>query len=426
MTQRDATIQIRSLNPVEEDYAIRFVRLLPGFENSQRAISPEKLRRVFRALSREEELESAVRDKWGNWDWQYCEAHLEGLLYQPWVDQLLMDSLPDCKRPSVWPENRPFAICLTHDVDRVTQYSMPLHQVLRPALHAYRSHLGLTSTAYGLAVGLGRYLLQRTRLESSPRDPLWRYEDWLKLEESFGFRSTFFVFPSVVASPHQFDCTYDFEDRVVYDGRSMSVADMVKAIDAAGWEIGLHGSYNSIKDPKRLCDECRQVETVIGKPVCSVRQHYLRYEAESTPGIHEIVGLKADSSQGFNTLVGFRAGTSFPYWSWDHLNGKVTRVLQVPLAIMDSALLFQDVLAYNREFAIRHAVRLMDAVQKVGGCLTLNWHPQYIHLADYWDIYRILLAEAASRGAWGCSVQQLYEWWVAREKALLPADGCVL
>jgi hypothetical protein len=69
--------------------------------------------------------------------------------------------------------------------------------------------------------------------------------------------------------------------------------------------------------------------------------------------------------------------------------------------------------------ALRHVVELMDAVQAVSGCLTLSWHPNVD--PAWWPIYTEILQEAKRRGAWGCSVAQLDEFWRNQRLSRMPS-----
>ncbi len=63
-------------------------------------------------------------------------------------------------------------------------------------------------------------------------------------------------------------------------------------------------------------------------------------------------------------------------------------------------------------------MQLMDEVESVGGCLTLNWHPEYLNCSTHWEVYGTVLQEAKRRNAWGCSVREVSEWWIQRERAI--------
>jgi hypothetical protein len=209
---------------------------------------------------------------------------------------------------------------------------------------------------------------------------------------------------------------YQYDDRVVFDGRQMRVRDMMRAIASRGNEVGLHGSYCSSTDADLLREQREQVEHAVGARVQSVRQHFLRYDPLLTPGVQAAAGLLCDSTLGYNMANGFRRGTSFPFRVWDAARNAVSPVLEIPLHVMDTALF--GPMGLSGSGATAHCVELMDAVARVGGCLTINWHPNYVNNPEYVDVFTMILEEAARRNAWGCSVQQVYEWWVARERQL--------
>ena len=61
----------------------------------------------------------------------------------------------------------------------------------------------------------------------------------------------------------------------------------------------------------------------------------------------------------------------------------------------------------------RRCIELMDRVADVGGVLTLLWHNHHRVKSAEFRCYERVLTEAASRGAWGCSMRQLDRWWRA-------------
>jgi len=383
--------------------------------------------RVFREISRLPEVESPTRDQWGNWEFALGESNARGELYVPWLDRPLAElrrrlaaEHPEWTFEPAWPEGRAFAVCLTHDVDYVTrnpgagriagQAVRDLGLLLAGSASRAESSValhGMTVAGFQLAV------LRPLR----PR-PERTYEAWLAAEDRHGFKSTFFFFPERLTAPHVFDCSYGYGDAVGYAGRRTNVRGMMREMRAAGWELGLHGSYHSALRPGLLADQRRQVSDAAGVSVTSTRQHWLHYDTRRTPRLQRDAGLLADSTQGFNRNVGFRAGTAFPHACWDFEADRALDLLEVPMHVMDGALFSANALEYDAERAVRHCVRLMDEVESVGGCLTLNWHPHVINDDTYWSVYETVLAEAARRRAWGCSVEMLREWWLGRAKRI--------
>ena len=91
------------------------------------------------------------------------------------------------------------------------------------------------------------------------------------------------------------------------------------------------------------------------------------------------------------------------------------------MAIMDTAL-FTCCLDYTEEQGVAHSIEIMDRVQAVGGCLTLNWHPNYIHEPRMWNSYRTLLAEAARRNPWCGTLRDVRDQRLELENPICRSD----
>lgn len=380
----------------EFEIARDFVRRVDGGDRQEPG--PEVVNAVAEALTRKEELDDPARDEFGNWEPR--GPVIEARASQPWLDQLV-GARP---RRGRWPEDRPFALCLTHDVDGVSgrNHAKKFLRRLRRALTAQ----GPRSLAVKQAAGSVYRLLSGM----NGADPLAGFDEWITIEARHGYRSTWFFLPERYAAAHVYDMDYAYGDRVVFDGRRMSTADMMREVARRGWEVGLHGSYLSARRLDLLVDQKHQVEEAAGVSIRSIRQHYLCYDPAVTPRLHAEAGFRVDSTQGFNFSPGFRAGTAFPYWCWDAARREAVHVLEIPCVLMESAL-FQQRRSLDEARSI--AVSILEAVEAVGGCLTLNWHPNYLRNADYWALYTELLSVAHERGAWGGSAGDVYDVWTA-------------
>jgi peptidoglycan/xylan/chitin deacetylase (PgdA/CDA1 family) len=415
------------LSPSARDYVHSQIANVLGVPPEPNRAAERLLETMFRELSRTPEVEVTARDMWGNWDFSFGESNLRGELYTPWLDKPLMELRRDLLQENprlepepLWPEGKPFAVCLTHDVDLIT-----LNASFSGSTRMVRRDLGLLlkrprdTVAPSMAmrnVVRGIYLLLTLRwLRHKPERT---YDEWVKLEDRYGFKSTFFFFPPEVSLPHAYDCLYSFDDPMLFDGHRVKVRDVMKELVRSGWDVGLHGSYHSAVRPGLLAEQRREIEGVVERPVIGTRQHWLHYDVRVTPKLQAEAGLRADSTQGFNRNVGFRAGTAFPYRCWDFDRNEPLDLLEVPQHIMDGGLFTTNALEYDVDLAVRHCVHLMNEVQGVGGCLTLSWHPNTIHYPNYWAVYETVLAEASRRGAWGCSMGQLHSWWTERAQRI--------
>ncbi len=97
-----------------------------------------------------------------------------GLLYRPVVDEHYLNN--GGKKPS-WPGKKPFAVCLTHDVDAVSLYS--LKQSLRSRKAQLLDSNDVFHKVRSLAVlGIG---LALSGIRAKQKNPLHCYERWLKV-----------------------------------------------------------------------------------------------------------------------------------------------------------------------------------------------------------------------------------------------------
>ena len=76
-------------------------------------------------------------------------------------------------------------------------------------------------------------------------------------------------------------------------------------LDKNGWEVGLHGSYNSFNNYALMKSEKQFLENILNHKVIGIRQHHLQI-GEKTWEIQKECGFKYDSSLGFNEKIGFK------------------------------------------------------------------------------------------------------------------------
>jgi hypothetical protein len=54
---------------------------------------------------------------------------------------------------------------------------------------------------------------------------------------------------------------------------------------------------------------------------------------------------------------------------------------------------------------------IIEAVEKVGGVLTLLWHSDGILYSDWWNLYRRTLKYLHGKNPWFASVGEIGKWW---------------
>jgi peptidoglycan/xylan/chitin deacetylase (PgdA/CDA1 family) len=283
------------------------------------------------------------------------------------------------------PDDHEFALLLTHDVDRPYKtYQSAYYALTQPERRGY--HL-------------------RTALPGE--NPYWQFETVTALEEDLGVRSAFYFLSEQRL----------FRDRPVREWASMrgwqlyagrydltdpEVAAVVEDLDERGWEVGLHGSFESYRDRDRLAWEKARVERVLGRPVTGGRQHYLNLDRPETWKRQSSLGLAYDASLGSSDDYGFQHGYGIKRPFDDEF-------VVFPLTAMEAALPDpgED---FDRAWAACES--LLEEAREHGAVMTVLWHPRHFSHGDFpghLRLYRRLVASALDMGAWVGPPRDLYE-----------------
>ena len=344
-------------------------------------------------LRRDREINKNHRDEWDNWDGTFAQDRAK--LRIPEVDHHFKK-----KQSWNWGGRGSFCFLLTHDIDTLNPFSWK--ERLRSAVR--RECKNRIQKVGGVV----------RRMVNQNKAP-WHLQKWVELVSSYGFRSTWFVFPDGPEPAANEDCSYRWFDLVSWEpGNWIPFLEGLDRLVDNGFEVGLHGSYYSASNSHLLISQKQQLEEALGTSVRSTRQHYLRYDPIQTPGIQAESGFEFDSTMGMNREIGFRTGTSFPHFQWDPTKKRISSVLEFPLAIQDGALFSSNTLNLGLKEATTIALSTMDQVERVGGCFTLLFHPDGQTDPRCWALVNTLLAEARRRGAWGPTISQAGDVWLGQ------------
>lgn len=375
----------------------------PSQNSTDLAVAVDLLGPAFRELARLEELDPRHRAAFHDGRGLLSEAGKRGQLERPWLDDLalaLFDWLdPDHELPRAepWPEGRPWALCLSHDVDML--YKWRLRSVIR---------LLLTSPAWALGGQLPRVARQWRELFrtlAGGQDPWWQAEEMLDLEQRHGALSSFLF----LAESHDHR-TYRY-----HLGRA-AVRALLQRLAHRGADLQLHGGWHSLGRPERLVREGQRFRRAAGRPATVIRQHYLRFHRDHTWADQQAAGFRTDSTLGWNDRPGYRAGTRLPFHPWDPAGGQPHELLEIPLALMDSQFYFERDLDAR---AARTVIEgLVDQAATDRGLLCVNWHPHVLCRTDYpglAELYEGLLEQALALAPWCATLAGLDLWWRSRD-----------
>lgn len=197
----------------------------------------------------------------------------------------------------------------------------------------------------------------------------WCFDYWQELEKKFNQRSVFYIYANSGKRKNLktwlLDPSYDL-------AKNTKLKEKLKLLLKEGFEVGLHGSFNSATDKELLEKEKQILEQAISHEVTKTRQHWLRYVEAITPYIHNEL-FKFDSTLGWNDLMGFRSGCACRYRPYDHKNRKAFDYFETPQLLMDS-----NIFGYSYEGCAQRAAIAAWLIEKSGhyknSCVSISWH----------------------------------------------------
>jgi hypothetical protein len=296
-----------------------------------------------------------------------------------------------------WPERRRWAAALTHDLDVVEWW--PAFTALRLAELARKGEIVSALKVIG-AVSV-----------SGGRDVVWRgVRQVLEAEAAFSIRSSWFLLCGnpTLATARAGDLTYRPE--------SPAVRRIVEALQEAGHEIGLHGSFVTSDDHAQFVRQRSRLARLAGRDVAGVRQHYLRMRPGATQSGMVTAGFEYDSTFGFADRNGFRLGVADFLPVWEDANRRTLALDEAPFIWMDRALSkYRGV--EKPDAWIDDAFALAEQCRAVSGMWVGIWHPNLTPALGYPGApaaYARLVAGIVDRGAWIAPLGELAAWRRAR------------
>lgn len=332
-------------------------------------------------------------------------------------DLIRAADVPLVEVPAV-PFGYQFIACLTHDIDhpRVRQHRLD-HTMFG---FLYRATLGSVIDVIQGRTSASNMLKNWVAVLKLPlvhlglAQDFWAgFDRYLEIED--GSPSSFFAIPFAKRPGRTSDGLAPQMRGAAYG--AAGIAGQLRRLTDADCEVGLHG-IDAWIDSARGREELDEIRSITGEHEVGVRMHWLFFD-EHSPAVLESAGASYDSTVGYNETVGYRAGTSQAY---KPLNA--TRLLELPLHIMDTALFYPSHLHLSPGQAMTRASAIVENAAQHGGCVTVNWHDRSIAPERLWTgTYETLLKELTDKGAWFATASQAVAWFRARRSVKFEANG---
>ena len=363
----------------------------------------------FFLLARQEELEDKRRDIHKRFD--HSETILKDFIKEPVInnyirhlEELIIEGFRKQDFPllkkAYWPSEEDFAVSLTHDVDVLYKYSFIGSLVETKKIFILFSKLKFRLSLSAL------YTMAKCLIKN--KKPYWQLQNVADFDKKYGFRSTFYL---CAKKRHRLDPNYDI--------KSGEIKRAIRKLHNMGFEIGLHGSYTSYLDFKKLSEEKEILEKVLNEKVTGTRQHFGRFEAPYTWRLHNKLFVY-DSTVGYINMSGFRASICFPFRAYDALENRELDLIEVPFNTSDGTLF--GPMHLGKEEAWQDTKKLIDEVKKNNGVIVLDWHQRTIYEKDFpgfWWVYTKALDYIKRLKAYVAPLSEIVEWWTSREKLIV-------
>ena len=259
-------------------------------------------------------------------------------------------------------------VILSHDVDRVYK--------------TYQYFTYMIKSIKNLDFHTGIYHLKTLFQE---KNPYWNFDKIIEIENKYDVKSLFFFLNESIGF-NLFDSSNWKLSLGRYSIYNREIIDIIKYLDENGWEIGVHGSYNSYMDKDLLFKEKKDLECIVNHKINGVRQHYLNLN-ENTWQIQNDCGFKYDLTFGYKNKVGFREDKIKPFHP---LNNNFTAY---PLGIMDIYFM-QDENRWEKFYNI------LNQVEKKKAILVINWHQRVFNddeFPKFIEAYEKIIIECKNR-----------------------------
>jgi len=243
-----------------------------------------------------------------------------------------------------YPENKKFAVLLTHDIDDINISSKHIVRSLFP-FPPNRDFFGFKS-------------IFSERLKGK-RSCYKNFNKIIELEQRYNAKSSFYFLAN---NKDIFGYKYKIEE----------VQDDICYIIDNDCEVGLHTSYYAFDKLDGIIKEKEKIEKITGKKVKGVRNHLLMFNIPNSWEILSKAGFTYDSTLGYHDIIGFRNGMCHPFKPYNINSNKEIDIIEIPLCISDLALF-----SYMKKNAMESwelVKKLIDTTQKLGGVLAILWH----------------------------------------------------
>ncbi|MHC4757056.1 MAG: polysaccharide deacetylase family protein [Planctomycetota bacterium] len=301
----------------------------------------------------EEMVRRDVRDEHGRFPGQQSTAYRAGFIKRPIVDEYaallrkwLREAGADVEEPV-----RKFSVLLTHDIDTVFKYQLPIRAIANSLVGKQR----FSNIAECIAVKCG--------FKDDPNDT---FDKMIELDSRLHNVDSKVIYFFMADGGHRLDGKYRID--------SKPVRERIKLVQDSGAQIGLHCSYSRNQDPQSLQQQKTKLESACGCSISDNRYHYLTWREIEDGWSLAKAGFKRDYTLGYQDICGFRLGVCRPIELFDPVAIKPFGIIEHPLIVMECTLSSAHYMNLEETQALDYCLELIEQTEKHQGEFVMLWH----------------------------------------------------
>lgn len=319
----------------------------------------------FYLVSRYEEYLPHLRDQHGRFQSSGSEALRMDFIRKPLVNiwagiiaELIREKFPEVK------------------IKKHTYTFIPTIDIDSAYLFRYK---GFTRTIGGMIRSLQQkdYISIRDRIKvilGRQQDPYDTYALQMSLWKKYRLNPVYFILYSGYG---QYDRNLPLNSRH-FKTLIRSLADYAS--------VGIHPSYASNTDNRKLKAEIELLGKVLRREVTMSRQHFLKMELPLTYRNLLSNDITDDFTMGYPDVAGFRASICTPFRFYDLDLETETNLMIHPFAVMDGTLV--DYMKLTTVKALEVVQQLINEVRNVNGSFILLIHNQTLMDSNEWKDWK--------------------------------------
>jgi hypothetical protein len=319
----------------------------------------------FYLISRYEEYLPHLKDKYNRYKAEESLAFKHGFLKKPIVNIWIKEFIEKLEEqfPNLNIQHSKFKYISTIDIDNA---------------YLYRGKGFVRSTAF-LLKAIGTFNFKAIKMAflvttNKRKDPFDTYSLQFNLQKKYNLDVRYFMLLG----------DYGINDKNISHTNSSFQVLVKRLADLA--PVGIHPSFGSNINEKKLAIEVERLEGIQKREVNFSRQHFLQLSLPKTYKRLIEAGITNDFTMGYASHLGFRASIASPFTFYNLDMEQILPITIHPFAIID------DILNVNMKLSADEVVGkisgIIEEVKQVNGTLISIWHNDTFSEEGAWKGWR--------------------------------------